>query len=302
MTRAGVSIGEIAIPTHYGDEVCHVNGISYARNVVAETLRSRIHDAGFFYEMKFDVEGSTPTYEAKLDFDSPSSRVTKRIPPHSTVLDLGSSEGYLARQLREKDCTVIGVDLQESQDPSAFAKFLVHDLDTGMPDIDADVDVVLMLDVIEHLRRPEAFTRELREFCATHNVIQVWVSTGNVAFAIQRLALALGQFNYGPRGILDMTHTRLFTFRTIRRLFRQAGFVVDEIGGVPAPIPLAVSSDRLARTLMAVNRGLIKVAPRLFSYQILLGLRPPEPLDRLIQDSITNAGPHGPGATRATSD
>ena len=31
--------------------------------------------------------------------------------------------------------------------------------------------------------------------------------------------LLFGQFNYGKRGILDLTHTRLFTFESFRRLF-----------------------------------------------------------------------------------
>ena len=36
-------------------------------------------------------------------------------------------------------------------------------------------------------------------------------------------AMLFGQFNYGKRGILDMTHTRLFTFRSFRRLLEEAG-------------------------------------------------------------------------------
>ena len=38
--------------------------------------------------------------------------------------------------------------------------------------------------------------------------------------------LLFGQFNYGKRGILDLTHTRLFTFESFRRLFEQGGFRV----------------------------------------------------------------------------
>ena len=45
------------------------------------------------------------------------------------------------------------------------------------------------------------------------------VSTGNVAFIVVRLMVLVGQFNYGRRGILDLTHARLFTFGTFRRLF-----------------------------------------------------------------------------------
>ena len=52
--------------------------------------------------------------------------------------------------------------------------------------------------------------------------------------------LLLGQFNYGKRGILDMTHTRLFTFTSLRRLLEQSGFRIVEMRGVPGPFPLAM--------------------------------------------------------------
>ena len=76
------------------------------------------------------------------------------------------------------------------------------------------------------------------------------ISTGNVAFLIARIMLLLGQFNYG-KGILDITHTRLFTFGTLRRLFEQAGFEVTEVRGLPAPFPLAFGDNWFARSFGA---------------------------------------------------
>lgn len=283
--RAGVDIGEFAIPTHYGDEECRVNGMRYAANVIGQTGRARLHDMGLMYERKFDIGRSDGLYEAKVEFASPTTEALKRVPPGSTVLDLGSSDGHLARALGERGCTVIGVDLQEPSDTSAFAKFITWNLDEGMPLIDADIDVVLLMDVIEHLRSPEDFVSSLSGFCQRRGVRLVLVSTGNVAFIIQRLMLLIGQFNYGPRGILDMTHTRLFTFRTIGRLFRQDGFDIGDSVGVPAPFPLAVGDTRLSRLAMKVNQLAIKVSKRMFSYQVFIEARPPIDLRDLIVQS-----------------
>jgi hypothetical protein len=36
------SITEIPIPTYYGDEVSHVNGIEYAREIIWDTFKYRI--------------------------------------------------------------------------------------------------------------------------------------------------------------------------------------------------------------------------------------------------------------------
>jgi 2-polyprenyl-3-methyl-5-hydroxy-6-metoxy-1,4-benzoquinol methylase len=288
LNRVGVDIGEIEIPTHYGDEVCRVNGVDYAAHVVYETFKARVHDMGMFYELKFDVGQNPDAYESKVDFDSPSRRVLSEIIPHSTVLDLGSSSGHLARELAARGCTVVGVDVEVPSDVGNFSKFIQYDLNNGLPEV-GQVDVVLILDVVEHLTSPETFTSALGEFCEQNGVAQVFVSTGNVAFVIQRLALLGGQFNYGRRGILDMTHTRLFTFRTAQRLFRQAGFMIDSVQGIPAPFPLATRNRTISSMLMSINRVLIKIAPRLFSYQILLSLRPPAALELLIDESAAHA-------------
>lgn len=55
LIRMGFRIKEIAIPTHYGDEPCHVNGVRYAWNVLTTTALSRVQDLGLCYRRKFDL-------------------------------------------------------------------------------------------------------------------------------------------------------------------------------------------------------------------------------------------------------
>jgi hypothetical protein len=84
------------------------------------------------------------------------------------------------------------------------------------------------------------------------------------------MMLLLGQFNYGKRGILDLTHTRLFTFATLRRALEQAGFTILETKGVPAPLPLALGENVFSRILLGVNQICIRFSRGLFSYQIFM--------------------------------
>ena len=95
-----------------------------------------------------------------------------------------------------------------------------------------------------------------------------------VAFIVVRLMLLLGKFNYGKRGILDLTHTRLFTFKSFRRLFEQGGFRVRAARGIPGPFPLALGNKTLSRVVMRINEWLIAVAPGLFSYQMFFVVEP----------------------------
>lgn len=289
--RSPFDMAEIDIPTYYGDEICHVNGVEYGLNVLVQSVKAMIHDKGLFYEAKYDVspgEESVERYELKTDFTSPTTLAAQRVEGAERVLDVGSGAGGIAEILAGRGCEVYGVDLEEPPNVTRFAGFWKHDLDgsSPLPDDLPAVDSIVLLDVIEHLRNPEGFVKAIGDYCdRVGTVKRVLVSTGNVGFVIIRAALVLGQFNYGSRGILDRTHTRLFTYGSFVRLFRQAGFEPREVVGVPAPFPLAIGHRSLANALLAINEALIRIWKRLFAYQIFMELRPPVPPSRLLEAS-----------------
>jgi hypothetical protein len=100
----------------------------------------------------------------------------------------------------------------------------------------------------------------------------------------------LGNFNYGKRGILDLTHTRLYTFGSFKRLFEQCGFDIGRMAGIPAPFPKALGLGAVSRVLLAVNQGLMWLSKGLFAYQIFLTATPRPSLDGLLDASIETAG------------
>ena len=86
--------------------------------------------------------------------------------------------------------------------------------------------------------------------------------------------LLFGQFNYGKTGILDRTHTRLFTKSSLRTLITDAGFdIVEESGSRRRSQRWSASERRLARAMSRIHRACISVAPRLFAYQFLVVAR-----------------------------
>jgi glycosyltransferase involved in cell wall biosynthesis len=269
---ARLRILEIPIPTYYGDEICHVNGIKYAVNVLRAVLRAWLQDMSLFYDRRFDCApaGHSP-YQPKLTYASPHKYALDHVRPRSRVLDLGCAGGYMGAALKmAKQCCVTGVDMFPA-DESHLDKFYFHDLNDGPPDFDfAQYDFILLLDVIEHLPRPERFLDELRTKLAMNPDAELIISTGNVGFLVTRLMLLLGQFNYGKRGILDLTHTRLFTFASFRRALDQAGFIVLETRGTPAPYPLALGENRVSLLLVAANQALAFICRGLFAYQICI--------------------------------
>jgi glycosyltransferase involved in cell wall biosynthesis len=290
LLRCGYTIKELPIPTYYGDEICRVNGMKYAWDVVKATLLSRAQDLAILYDRKYDVapQGhSNPFYQAKFGFESPHTLALDRVQPGSRVLDIGCASGYIARALSEKGCEVMGVDQFPPPAGSGLSRFIQADLSTSELPVDAgEFDFVLLLDVIEHLRSPETFVDSLRRSSSRGGATKFIVSTGNVAFFVTRVMLLLGQFHYGPRGILDLTHTRLFTFATMRNLFEQAGFQVDDVRGVPAPFSFALGDNAFASAFLWINRVLIRLWKSLFAYQIFMVVRPLPSLEHLLERAV----------------
>jgi glycosyltransferase involved in cell wall biosynthesis len=291
LLRAGFRIKEVPIPTHYGDEVCHVNGLAYALNVVRATLVSRVQDLGILYERKYDVTRGGDLhdlYRTTWGFESPQTLTLGRVRGGAKVLEVGCASGYMARALRDQGCEVTGIDTAPPPPETGLKAFIRADLNDGFPTAAGAFDYVLLLDVIEHARSPEAVVDALRNSEGAH-ATEVIVSTANVAFFIPRLMLLLGYFHYSARGILDVTHTRLFTFRTLQDLFEQAGYRIEEIRGVPAPFPIAFGNRAFARALMIVNRWLIRLSKSLFSYQIFMIARSSPSLGSLLASAIESS-------------
>ena len=117
---------------------------------------------------------------------------------------------------------------------------------------------------------------------------KILVSTGNVAFIITRFLHLFGLFNYGKKGILDITHTRLFTFKTLIKLFEQSGFIIEEVEGIPAPWPLILGENFLGYFAVKINKLLNKLFPGIFAYQIWLTVKPSPSLEYLLKNAENN--------------
>lgn len=291
LLNAGQRIVELPIPTYYGDEICRVNGMKYAKDVMVATLRNVAHRAGLLYQRRFDPVDSVGNvhYDLKLGYASSHQYALDAVKAGAAVMDIGSGPGGIARELRRKGCRVAVVD--------QFAPTAGHDtaITVFTQDLDGDLrfdvagyDYLLLLDVIEHLKEPERFLERLRaQFdYAPRTVV---LTTPNVAFVITRLALLFGQFNYGKAGILDRTHTRLFTFRTLHLLLDDAGFRIETITGVPAPFPKVFGDGWLGRALTALNVAAIRVSRTLFSYQIFVVATPTPDVDFVLDDGIRHS-------------
>src|SRR6185437_8214721 len=153
------------------------------------------------------------------------------------VLEVGCGAGATLAWLKQRwpDAWAAGADVNEEQVRRAAAhadQAERCDLDETLPSIaPATIDLLLCLDVLEHLRDPWAVLRGLAGLVRPGG--RVIVSVPNVRHASVLLPLAArGRWRYGGSGILDQTHLRFFTRETAVELVRDAGFAVSAVRGV----------------------------------------------------------------------
>jgi glycosyltransferase involved in cell wall biosynthesis len=278
LVEAGKQILEIPIPTYYGDEICYVNGMGYARDVVIDSLRYRAHKVGF---------GSGATAFASRDYElkegeiSSHAQIVAWIGDHAParILDLGCAGGQLAEELRKRGHTVVGVDVEEHEGVrERVDEFVLRDLDHGLGDaVQGPFDIVLAADVLEHVRSPERLLDDARALLGPGGVVLACVP--NFGHWYARLRVLTGTFAYERRGILDAGHVRFFTKRTFEKLVRDEGFTVARRQNLGLPFEVLGRGGKTGarsstKALAAIDKTLVATWPSLFGYQFLVELRP----------------------------
>jgi 2-polyprenyl-3-methyl-5-hydroxy-6-metoxy-1,4-benzoquinol methylase len=189
------------------------------------------------------VEGASSVYRLKPDPYSSHSLILSRLGEGRgrTVLDVGAADGFLAERLTAQGWAVTALE----RDPALAARahgrcktVVVADLEAAPPLLDGPFDAIVYGDVLEHLADPRAVLLALDRTLAPGGT--VIVSVPNVAHLWIRLSLLAGRFDYADRGILDRTHLRFFTRRTLVAFLLEAGLAVDELRVTSVPLPLVV--------------------------------------------------------------
>jgi len=155
-------------------------------------------------------------------------------PPGSDVLDVGTADGHpVVAGLKARGCRVWGVEIDEQAAAEAapmcesMVVGNVEQLDlTEAFGGDQKFDVVLCLDVLEHLVEPLDTLRRLTEQLRPSGILIA--SIPNVTHAAVRLQLLGGSFTYTDTGLLDRTHLRFFDRTGVTALFDDAGLTVLE--------------------------------------------------------------------------
>lgn len=158
------------------------------------------------------------------------------IQPHEReILDVGCGEGALAKELTRGGKSVVGIELDPGKASRARENCRrviqgdAEDLQTveAVRAVQSSFDVLLFSEILEHVRRPEEVLRSFLPLLKPSGAIVVVVP--NVAFYKTRLTLLRGEWNYTSEGILDRTHLRFLTKKSLKTLFEETGLTLQTL-------------------------------------------------------------------------
>lgn len=157
------------------------------------------------------------------------------VPPGAhKILDVGCARGGFGSALRDGSARqVFGVEPNpEAADAAAphYESVYRGTFPEAVPEAER-FDCVIFLDVLEHLTDPYATVRASRDMLLPGGTVLASLPNVRHASVLRRL-LVHADWTYQDEGILDWTHLRFFTHKTMRSLFEDNGFRVE----VLAPI------------------------------------------------------------------
>jgi 2-polyprenyl-3-methyl-5-hydroxy-6-metoxy-1,4-benzoquinol methylase len=194
------------------------------------------------------------------------SQIIALIAPGSRVLDLGPGVGALGQALRpRRACRVDAIELFPEYIAAAgphYDRLIVGDFErealAGLV-AGARYDYVVAADVIEHVKDPEALLRQMPDCLAEDGVILL--SVPNVGHAGLVAELIGGDWRYRDWGLLDRTHYRFFTRRSLGRSLAAAGLRALRCATVPYDL-VGIEFDTAAvDRLPAVARAVLAAMP-----------------------------------------
>jgi GT2 family glycosyltransferase/Flp pilus assembly protein TadD len=131
---------------------------------------------------------------------------------------------------------------------------------------DGYFDVMVCADVLEHMQDPAAFLAQARNKLSLRG--EVVASIPNVRHWSVLVDLLEGRWDYQDAGILDRTHLRFFTRKSILELFGNAGLVVTGLGATTIEGRTVPDSVVQALTQAGLDTSTLQEESRYYQYLV----------------------------------
>jgi 2-polyprenyl-3-methyl-5-hydroxy-6-metoxy-1,4-benzoquinol methylase len=230
-----------------------------------------------FWKRRMMAGSTTLPYVDKEDRWSSHGTIARwlrDLPQKSVILDIGCASGTIGRA-----CNGLGF-IRKGIEPNAawaemarpfYEEISVRPVDAVQDDFIRGADAVVCADVLEHLIDPAAVLSRVvglqRPGClfilSVPNIANLWV----------RLNLLLGRFEYTERGIMDRTHFRFFTRRSLLQMIAACSLEVKQLTSTSIPLDLVhpfFKDNPIGRSFHHFLGAITRLFPTLLGYQFVV--------------------------------
>lgn len=154
------------------------------------------------------------------------------------VLELGCAEGNFSAAIKQRNSAEVwGIEFNPRAAERAnviIDRVLVGDADEQIAELpDAYFDSIVCNDVLEHLVDPDLTLAQLRRKLKPTGVVVASIPNIRYTPALSKIVFRR-DFPQREYGVFDRTHLRFFTRKSIKRLFKNAGFRMQRMEGINA--------------------------------------------------------------------
>ena len=199
-----------------------------------ESVLREFPEERFLEEWERLVNRKVSLWKPKQIYRKERGEVIDRIPAGSSrILDIGCGTGAMGRGIRTRwgDVHLVGIEKDPARAFGARAYYdRVVEADAALwkPDFAAEsFDAIILADVLEHVENPAMLLKRYVPFLSSHGVMVL--SVPNIRYHEVLSGLAQGRFDYQEQGILDRSHLRFFTRKTLVELLESSGLQVETI-------------------------------------------------------------------------
>lgn len=154
----------------------------------------------------------------------------------SRVLDVGCGQGVFGKHLKDRQgAEVWGIEMMQEEATQAnqrLDRVLVGTFDDAFPELPQGYyDCIVFNDVLEHMVDPYSVIVRAKALLNDGGVVVC--SIPNIRYFPVMLDLIVkGDWKYEDSGVLDRTHLRFFTRKSIRRMFSENGYMEERMEGI----------------------------------------------------------------------
>lgn len=173
------------------------------------------------------------------------------------TLELGCAEGNFSELVKTNfgaECWGVEIDRQAAEVAAAkLDKVINVDVNKCLDEIpDNYFDCIICNDILEHLADPYTLLIDIKAKLTAESVVVA--SFPNVRYCRNLFELVVrGNWDYKEHGILDKTHLRFFTYKSLVKLFQQSGYKLLTIEGLEPERNIKTIAVRLL-TVLFLNK------------------------------------------------